>query len=113
MSIARLRVVHRWLLYAVFESGKRASAGASIGRSGSHPPAPEHAPWSDQREQALEGEPCVPGNAPQRRRRQTNVLVIRDGQLTTVSVPQHAVGSTLPDHDEAGALEGTDYPPGG
>ena len=73
----------------------------------------KHAPWSDQREQALEGEPRVPGNAPQRRRPQTNVLVVREGQLTTVSVPQHAVGSALPDHDEASALEGTDYPPGG
>ena len=70
-------------------------------------------PWSDQREQALEGEPRVPGNAPQRRRPQTNVLVVREGQLATVSVPQHAVGSALPDHDEASAFEGTDHPPGG
>src|SRR5438552_9286566 len=73
----------------------------------------KHAPWSDQREQAPEGEPRVPGHAPQRRRPQTNVLVVRERQLTTVSVPQHAVGAALPDHDEASALDGTDYPPGG
>jgi hypothetical protein len=39
--------------------------------------------------------------------------VVRESQLTTVSVPQHAMGATLPDDDEAGAFEGADHPPGG
>ena len=56
------------------------------------PPRRFRVPGSTQREQALEGEPRVPGNAPQCRRSQTNALVIREGQLTAVSVPQHAHG---------------------